>query len=132
MCFLAEAAEALPGPLADSASLVTVTLPWGSLLRGVLGRDDVVLRGIAPLVAPAGRVEVLASVVPTDFVDGLDSLGREAEIDIATAWRSVGFELVTMRPATREELTAWRSSWARRLGDRPVWCLAFTRRGSSA
>jgi 16S rRNA (adenine(1408)-N(1))-methyltransferase len=126
-CFLLEAAEALPGPLTGIASLVTVTFPWGSLLRGVLGLDTHVLQGVASTVAPGGRVELLASVVPSDGVDGIESLGAAAQPAIAAAWRSVGFELVSMRPATHDEIEASRSSWGRRLGDRPVWRLEFGR-----
>ena len=69
--FMVEAAERSPGPLAGVASLVTVTMPWGSLLRGVVGLDRTALRGTASLVAPGGRVEILASVNPSDAVAGL-------------------------------------------------------------
>ena len=69
--FLVEAAEALPGPLAAAASEVSITFPWGSLLRGVLGVDRSALAGVASIVAPDGRVVVLASVVPADRVDGI-------------------------------------------------------------
>lgn len=120
-CFLVEAAEALPGPLAEVASLVTITMPWASLLRGVLGLDDLALCGVASVVAPGGRVEVLVSVVATDRVDGLETLHATAEAGVAAAWQSVGFDLVSMRPASQADLAATRSSWARRLGDRPVW-----------
>jgi 16S rRNA (adenine(1408)-N(1))-methyltransferase len=130
-CFLVAAAEALPGPLAGAAQLVTVTLPWGSLLRGVLGLDPWVLRGIASIVAPGGSVEVLATVVPTDHVDGVDVLDREPGALIAAAWLAVGCELISMAPATRKAVLASRSSWARRLGDRPVWHLEFRRCGRS-
>lgn len=125
--FLVEAAEALPGPLAGTASLVTITMPWGSLLRGVLGLDAVALRGVASIVAPGGRIAVLASVVPADRADGIAVLDRSAEARIADAWRSVGFELVSMRPAMLDDLRATRSSWARRLGDRPVWRIDLRR-----
>ncbi len=122
--FLVAAAEALPGPLAGVASLVTITMPWGSLLRGALGLDgELALRGAASVVVPGGRVEVLLSVVAADRVDGLETLDADAATRIAAAWRSVGFELVSMRPASRADLAATRSSWARRLGDRPVWRL---------
>jgi 16S rRNA (adenine(1408)-N(1))-methyltransferase len=125
--YLAAAAESLPAPLTEVASLVTITLPWGSLLRGVLGSDRSVLGGIASIVAPGGRVEVLASVVPTDHVEGFDCLDLEVEQRIAAAWRSVGFELKSMHPATREDIQASRSTWARRLGDRPAWRLDIDR-----
>jgi 16S rRNA (adenine(1408)-N(1))-methyltransferase len=124
-CFLVEAAESLPGPLAGSASLVTVTLPWGSLLRGVLGLDAMVLRGVASIVAPDGRVEVLVSVVPDDQIAGFEALDREAEAGIGAAWAAVGFELVSMRPGSLDEPPFGRSSWARRLGDRSAWRMEF-------
>ena len=41
--FFAAGAEALVAtPLAAHANLVTVLFPWGSLLRGIVGLDDVV------------------------------------------------------------------------------------------
>jgi 16S rRNA (adenine(1408)-N(1))-methyltransferase len=126
--FIAGAAESLPGPLAGVASLVTVTMPWGSLLRGVLGLDRAALLGMASIVAPSGRVDVLLSVVPADHVDGLETIDRGARAGIAAAWRRFGFELLAMDLASREDLSATHSSWARRLGDRPVWRLTFRRR----
>jgi 16S rRNA (adenine(1408)-N(1))-methyltransferase len=125
--FLVEAAEALPGPLPQAADLVTITMPWGSLLRGVLALDDAVLRGVASIVCPGGRVEIVVSVVPADGVSGLGRLDRTLESTIATAWRSVDFELDSMSPVSNEDLRATRSSWARRLSDRPVWRLDLSR-----
>lgn len=130
--FLAEAAEALPGQLAGTASLVAITMPWGSLLRGVVGLDAVALRGVASIVAPGGHVELLVSVSLADRVEGIAILDRSAEAGIADAWRSVGLELAAMRPATVEDLRVTRSSWARRLGDRPVWRLDFRRHRRAA
>ena len=125
--FLVEAAEALPGPLAEIAASVTVVMPWGSLLRGVLGLEASVLRGVASIVAPGGRIEVLAAVAPSDAVAGLASLDQDAEASIARAWAAEGFELVSMRPATGADLRQARSSWARRLGERPVWRIELAR-----
>ena len=129
-CFLVEAAEGLPGPLAGVASHVIVTMPWGSLLRGVLGLDRQAMCGVASIVAAQGLVEILASVVPSDHVDGLETLDLAAAAGIEAAWRSTGFELTSLRPATNRDLVATRSSWARRLGDRPVWRLDVRRSGA--
>lgn len=125
--FAVESAEALPGPLANVASTVTIVMPWGSLLRGVLGLDAAVLDGIASIVAPGGRVEILVSVTPKDAVEGLASLDRDAEAAIANAWAAAGFALVSMRPATAGDLRETRSSWARRLGDRRAWRIELVR-----
>jgi 16S rRNA (adenine(1408)-N(1))-methyltransferase len=127
--FLAEAAEGLPGFLAETASLVTITMPWGSLLRGVLGLDHAALRGVATIVAPGGRVEILASVVAADHVDGVEALDRTARAAVASAWRPLGFELESLRPTIADDLRSTRSSWARRLGERPVWRIDLRRDG---
>jgi 16S rRNA (adenine(1408)-N(1))-methyltransferase len=116
--------------LAGRADLVTVLFPWGSLLHGVLGLDPTALCGVASLLAPEGRLEVLASVVPSDRVDGLECLEGAAEPAIRRAWSVAGLDLVAMRPATAEEVAASGSTWARRLGaSRPVWRLEGRRLG---
>jgi 16S rRNA (adenine(1408)-N(1))-methyltransferase len=130
--FLAVGAAALVAtPLAGQADVVTVTFPWGSLLRGVLGGDEASLRGIASIVRPGGRVEVLASVVPADRVAGFDRLDASIRPALAHAWFSVGLRLTEMRPATPGDVVATGSTWARRLGAaRPVWRLAGVRSAS--
>jgi 16S rRNA (adenine(1408)-N(1))-methyltransferase len=132
--FLAAGAESLvDSPLAGTADLVTVTFPWGSLLRGVVGLDAAALAGVAAALRPGGgRLEVLASVVPPDGVDGLACLDEAAAPRIAEAWACAGLGLVEMRPATPADVGAVRSSWARRLGDRPVWRLEGQRHGFAA
>jgi hypothetical protein len=97
----------------------------------VLGLDPVALAGIAALVAPGGRVEVLVSVVPSDRVAGIASLDATCEAEIGRAWAAVGLELVSMRPASTAEIAASGSSWARRLRAtrdvRPAWRLELCR-----
>ena len=130
--FLAAGVETLEtSPLAGRADLVTVLFPWGSLLRGSLGLDDRALCGIASLLAPDGRLEVLASVVPSDGVAGLASLDTTATPAIRRAWSAAGLELVTMQPAEGQEVVSSGSTWARRLGaGRPVWRLEGRRSAS--
>jgi 16S rRNA (adenine(1408)-N(1))-methyltransferase len=131
--FLAAGAETLADtPLAGRIDLVTVTFPWGSLLRGVLGLDGCALAGVAALPGPGGRIEILASVVPSDRIEGVSSLDASWEPAICRAWTAVGLDLVSMRLATTGEIAASRSSWARRLGSardaRPVWRIELCRR----
>jgi 16S rRNA (adenine(1408)-N(1))-methyltransferase len=130
--FLAAGAEALHGsPLVGRAELVSVQFPWGSLLRGVLGLDLPALDGLASLLGPGARLEVIASVVPSDAVDGLAWLDASTEPGIRAAWAAAGAELVEMRPATADEVAASGSTWARRLGaGRPVWRLEGRRSDS--
>lgn len=130
--FLAAGAESLGDTvLACRANLVTVTFPWGSLLRGVLGLDEAALAGVAALAAPGGRVEVLASVIPSDGIEGIAALDATCEPEIRRAWAVVGLDLRSMRPASPTEVAASGSSWARRLDAtrnvRPVWRLDLCR-----
>ncbi|MDF2733392.1 MAG: class SAM-dependent methyltransferase [Chloroflexota bacterium] len=130
--FLAAGAETLADtPLAGQMDLVTVAFPWGSLLRGVLGLDACALAGIAALPARGGRIEVLASVMPADRIEGISSLDASWEPVICDAWATAGIDLVSMRRATSGEVAASRSSWARRLGAaggaRSVWRLELCR-----
>lgn len=137
--FMAEGVEALAGsPLAGTADLATVLFPWGSLLRGTLGLDEAAIAGIAATLRSGGRIEALASVVPTDGVVGLPMLSADAGPRIRDAWAVAGLCLTTMRPAGDAEVDASGSSWARRLRGgpparagaelrRPVWRLAGRR-----
>jgi 16S rRNA (adenine(1408)-N(1))-methyltransferase len=134
--FLVAGAESLGrSPLASTAGLVTVSFPWGSLLRGVVGLDTAALDGLAALLAPGGRLEVLASVEPEDGVAGLACLDRSTEPTIRAAWARAGIRLMRMRPATAADVWASGSSWGRRLGTgtgraaRRVWRLEGCRLG---
>jgi 16S rRNA (adenine(1408)-N(1))-methyltransferase len=137
--FFAAGAERLGvSPLAGQADLVTVIFPWGSLLRGVVGLDRAALAGVAALLRPGGRIDVLASVVPSDGVPRLQCLDARAGRAIHAAWRGANIELTSSRPATPTEIADSGSSWARRLraasdggrGElRPVWRLEGHRLG---
>ncbi len=73
----------------------------------------------------------LISVVGSYRVDGVESLDHDAGAQIAAAWSNEGFELVSMRPATVDDVRGTRSSWARRLRDRPVWQVELRQCGPS-
>jgi 16S rRNA (adenine(1408)-N(1))-methyltransferase len=133
--FVVASAEAIPAPLAGAASLVTVTLPWGSLLDGALALDPAASRGIASLVAPDGQVAMLLAPA------GRDCLPADADVEARLAgslrddWCALGLELIDVHPATADELAATRSTWARRLRlasvpgapDRVAWRIVLRR-----
>jgi 16S rRNA (adenine(1408)-N(1))-methyltransferase len=135
--FVVAAAEAPPPELAGLAATIDVILPWGSLLDGILGENQAVLRGITSLLTPDGRVHAVASMAPRDHADG----GTRADLDptvIAAAWAAAGLEIRSMVPLTPAQAAAVPSSWARRLrlgtadDDRRTWAVdavRTTRRG---
>jgi 16S rRNA (adenine(1408)-N(1))-methyltransferase len=87
-----------------------VHFPWGSLLRGILGHDAVVLAGVAQLLAPGAAATALVSVVARDSVPALPS-----PAELASAYARHGLCLTDARPATPAEVAASHSSWAKRL-----------------
>jgi 16S rRNA (adenine(1408)-N(1))-methyltransferase len=125
--FVVAAAERLPSELSGLADEVRVLFPWGSLLRGVLGRDPAVAAGIATLLAPGGFVGAIVSVAARDGLDGLTTIDAAALDDIADRLAPSGLRLSDAHPATPDEVRATHSSWGRRLlaGDatRPIWHL---------
>ena len=131
--FVAAGATGL-GPVLDaSADLVTVSFPWGSLLRGVLGADQEVAAALARLPRAGGSVDALVSVTERDAIDGLGRLDAEAIEALRHRHASNGLRLVDACPATSDDVRATRSTWCRRLtaggSDRPVWRLRFERDG---
>ena len=113
--FIVAAAEAFPPELAGVAAHVTVTMPWGSLLRGCLGGAPEVAAGLAGLLGPAAILELLVAPATRDRLADLPTEPEDVLRAIAAAFEPCGLRLVKGRPASAEELRASRSSWARRL-----------------
>ena len=114
--FVVAAAEALPPELDRIADIVTIHLPWGSLLRGALAIDEAVASGIAGLVAHGGRVDIIVAPATRDRLDGAVDVERRLTNGLAGDWRRFGLELREARPATEADIAAARTTWARRLG----------------
>ena len=126
--FVVSAVESLPDELTAAADRVTVTFPWGSLLRG-LAQPGAVLDGIRRICAREASVRVMWSVTSRDGVSGLDDPST-----IAKAFRESGFAVKELRLATPQEIQGTGSSWAKRLGagrDRPAHLLRASARSSS-
>jgi 16S rRNA (adenine(1408)-N(1))-methyltransferase len=129
--FLAAGVEALDPVLDGCADLVTVTLPWGSLLRGALALDEAAACAIARLPKPGGVIEVLESVTPRDGIPEIPCLDAAAVAGLAARYAALGLCLVEAHPASAAELRATSSTWATRLlaggTDREVWRLSLRR-----
>src|SRR5690349_7115690 len=125
--FVVAAAEAPPTELAGLAELLTVRLPWGSLLRGVVGRDEAVARGLASLVTTTGTIELLLAPIERDGLGGMPTSPTGLANGAAAAFAPHGFiiELACEQPSS--EIRASGSTWARRL-DRPATFIRMRRR----
>jgi 16S rRNA (adenine(1408)-N(1))-methyltransferase len=127
-------AEDPPAELRAIADDVTVLLPWGSLLRGVLAVDEGAAAGIAALLRPGGVVRALVSVGGRDAATtGLEPLTAADAGRIAARWRRHDLDLVELRRAESAEIADSGSTWARRLlrgaqtPEREIWRLVLRR-----
>jgi 16S rRNA (adenine(1408)-N(1))-methyltransferase len=127
--FVVAAAEALPAELDGVADLVTVSFPWGSLLRGLLEPDPRVLGGVAGLLAPGATLRLLVSTIERDRA-GVEPVGEHSLRRLAGAYDRWGLAVTSVAPATAADVAAAHSTWGKRLGagrGRPAWRLEATR-----
>ncbi|NUP53262.1 MAG: rRNA methyltransferase [Catenulispora sp.] len=117
------AIESVPAPLHGVADQVTVLMPWGKLLRGVvLGEPDVLsgLRAVAKAGAPL-ELSIGTSIwrdpVPLEIRD-LPELTPETveSTGLADRLAALGWAVADVRLVPHTELETISSSWARRLG----------------
>lgn len=115
--FVAASAESIPAELQGIAAQVVVRFPWASLLRGCLGSDAAVARGLASLLAPRGTLELLLAPAARDRLDGLPT--DPAAVVAAARATFEGLGLVTLegREASADEVRSAGSTWAKRLLD---------------
>ena len=129
LLFVVAAAEAPPMELLGLADEVRILFPWGSLLRGLLGRDERVARGIAALARPGARVRATVSITSRDGVAEIPVLDASAMAGIERALIGTGLRLTGSSHVGREQVRATHSTWGRRLlgvaGERPVSRLEF-------
>jgi 16S rRNA (adenine(1408)-N(1))-methyltransferase len=127
--FVVASAEAPPSELLGLADEVRILFPWGSLLRGLLGHDERVARGIAALARPGARVSATISITARDGVGETSELDASAVAELGRALGPAGLRLTGSHRVDRDEVRATRSTWGRRLlgasGERPVRRLEF-------
>lgn len=128
--FVVAQAESLPPELDGFADEVFVHLPWGSLLRGVVQAEPSILAPLAGVTRPGGTVSMLLSVTERDREAAVASLDLTAIEELAPRYAGHRLMLIEGRPATRGEIRAAHSSWAKRLAvgsRRTAWRLEFSR-----
>ena len=113
--FVVAAAEAVPKDLGGVARSVTVTLPWGSLLRGCLGAEPAVTLGVRSLLAADGTLTLLLAPSDRDRLPGLPTAPAAVVAAARAAFEATGLAFVEGRMASPAELSASGSAWARRL-----------------
>jgi 16S rRNA (adenine(1408)-N(1))-methyltransferase len=132
---IAEPVDVLARELAGIATFVTVILPWGSLLRGLVLPEIDSLRQLQRLCVPGACVEIVFSYDPARDA-GSGSLGGLIHVDelhvhdvLKSAYEAVGFHWISAERIRQVELVRYESSWAKRLAfgrPREVWQLCVS------
>jgi 16S rRNA (adenine(1408)-N(1))-methyltransferase len=113
--FVVAAAEAIPVPLRGLAARVTVHFPWASLLRGCLGADAAVARGVVSLVARDGTLELLLAPAARDRLAGLPTDTAAVAAAARATFEDLGLTCIEARGAAPGDVGSSGSTWAKRL-----------------
>lgn len=108
--------------LAGRCAEIAVVMPWGSLLDGVLGGDDPVLRSVLGLAAPGAALSAVVNVRPWAAAASVDrKLAATPEptaehlADLVERYAALGWDLSDPVPLTDAEARALGSTWASRV-----------------
>ena len=117
------AIETVPAPLHAVADEVTVLMPWGKLLRGVVLGEADVLSGLRAVAKPGAPLEISIGTsiwrdpIPLEIRD-LPELTPETveSTGLADRLAALGWQVADVRLVPHTDLDTISSSWARRLG----------------
>jgi 16S rRNA (adenine(1408)-N(1))-methyltransferase len=125
--FVVSSIEGAPCELDGIADQITVSFPWGALLRGIVRAEPGVVRPLARIAKPGADVRALLSVEERDAAVGLDTIDARTIARNAAAYAGMGFTLTRCAIATPAE-RACGSSWSKRLApDRHVVAVTLRR-----
>jgi 16S rRNA (adenine(1408)-N(1))-methyltransferase len=117
------AIESVPAPLHGVADEVTVLMPWGKLLRGVVLGEADVLSGLRAVAKPAAPLEISIGTsiwrdpIPLEIRDLPELTAETVEsTGLTDRMAALGWQVTDVRLLPHTDLDTISSSWARRLG----------------
>ena len=122
--YVVASVEHLPEELRRIADEVYVTLPWGSLMRGVILGEAAVLAAIASLGRDGARVRVVLNTrifddpVPLDARDLPEVTPAYVRETLAPRYAAAGLRIGDVREMDADEVAALGTTWAKRLSHR--------------
>lgn len=122
--FAVASIEAPPDELRAVADEIFVTLPWGSLMRGIILADDAVLAAIASFAQPGTSIRIVLNTrifddpVPLDVRDLPEVTPDYALQAIAPAFARCHIRIEESRWMDADEVAAIGTTWAKRLSHR--------------
>ncbi len=122
--FVVASMEAAPEEMLGVADEIFVTLPWGSLMRGIILGDDVVLAGIASFGRVGAAVRIVLNTrifdepVPLDVRDLPEVTPEYVMESLAPAFEQHGMPVTVCRWMDADEVAAIGTTWGKRLSHR--------------
>jgi len=116
--------ERPPEELRGIADEIFVTLPWGSLMRGIILGDDDVLGALASFAAPGAALRIVLNTrifddpVPIEVRDLPEVTPTYVRGTLAPAYARHGIEITDARWLDAKEVAAIGTAWAKRLSHR--------------
>jgi len=116
--------ERVPEELRGIADDIYVTLPWGSLMRGLILGEDAVLAGLASLARDGATLRAVLNTrifdepVPIEARDLPELTPDYVREKLAPAYARHGIEVTEARFMTAGEVAALPTTWAKRLSHR--------------
>lgn len=122
LLFVTTTAERPPPALLGRAHEIMVIMPWGSLLDGILGGHEPVLRSVLALGGPGATLDAVVNVRPWDAPSSVDrklaATPEPTEAHLAAlgrAYAALGWRLDPAGWLTDAEARALGSTWASRV-----------------
>ena len=122
--FAVASAERAPDELRGLADEIFVTLPWGSLMRGLILGDEDVLNGIARMARDGATVTIVLNTrifedpVPVDARDLPELSPEYARATLAPRYAAHGIEIERAEWVDADAFGALETTWAKRLAHR--------------
>lgn len=116
--------EQMPDELAGVAHEIFVTLPWGSLMRGVILGEPSTLAAIARLGRDRASLRIVLNTrifddpVPLEVRDLPEVTPAYVEATLASRYAAAGLRIDTTREMDADEVAALGTTWAKRLSHR--------------
>ncbi len=122
--YVVASVEHPPPELRNVAIEIFVTLPWGSLMRGIILADERVLEGIESLARDGAGLRIVLNTrifddpVPIDVRDLPEVTPEYVRASLADAYARVGITITNTRWMNAEEVATLGTTWAKRLSHR--------------
>jgi len=122
--FVVASIEQPPPELRGIAHEIFVTLPWGSLMRGIIVADDAVLAAIASMAREGAALRIVLNTrifddpVPVEVRELPEVTPDYVRDVLSPAYARHGIEITAARWMEAEEVAAIGTTWGKRLSHR--------------